>query len=574
MVFLLMLQALVISSSVLSIIPLADFIIDKELLRSSVFTEKFIVILSFFKLNPSFTIFAAFFCVTQLLSAIFTSLVSYIIIVIKYDFIKKLNEETLQSIFSAKWSFFATSDHGYLTNTFLKETEKIGHTVGHIANSIASVFQLMIFIIIPLYINLEVTLIVIGAFVFFALLILKFANPISQKYGKKNVETSNRMLGKFVDILKSIKTIKINSKENFFKKLYLKEFDAHVDVTLKTQMLAQIINAFYRPSGIIIILLVFGLFINNGILLSELAAIFYSLLSIISMLNLIVGMQVNINNFLPSYTQLNKILIESNAYREIFGTKEFLNLKKNLIIQNLYFSYTKEVQILKNINLTINKGETVALVGKSGSGKTTIADLLSGILVPSKGKILVDGEDLKELKISDYRNKIGYVSQDIHFYNDTIKNNLTWVCEDSSEVTNKKIVEALKLSNCYEFVSKTNLGMDTFVGENGIQLSGGQRQRLSMARIFLKNPEILILDEATSSLDSLSELEIQESIKKLKSLYNITVIIVAHRLSTVKKADKIIILNNGEIQDQGTYENLKNKKNELFDAMMSSNANI
>ena len=144
---------------------------------------------------------------------------------------------------------------------------------------------------------------------------------------------------------------------------------------------------------------------------------------------------------------------------------------------------------------------------------------------------------------------------------------MIWVCEDQNQVNDDQIINALKLSNSYDFVEKLKNGINTNIGENGTQLSGGQRQRLSLARIFLKNPEILILDEATSSLDNLSEIEIQESLIKLKSLSNLTVLIIAHRLSTVKNADNIIILKNGEIQDQGSFHDLKIKKNELFDAM-------
>ncbi|MDB9983203.1 ABC transporter ATP-binding protein/permease [Candidatus Pelagibacter sp.] len=567
MVFLMLFQVLIISSSVLSIIPFADFIIDRELLNASIFTKKFISFLSIFNIKPSFFIFATFFASTQFLIAITTSLIGYVILAIKYDFVKKMNDETLQNLLSSEWLFFATSDYGYLTNTFVKETDKVGSTVGHIASSIALTFQLLIFILIPLYINFSVTIIVIIVFLIFALIILKVANPISQRFGKMNVETSNKLLGKFVEILNSIKTIKINAKESHFKKLYLDKFDDHVDATLKSQMLGQIINAFYRPSGIVIILAVFGFFISSGVILSELAAIFYSFLSIVGILNSVIGIQVNINNFLPAYQQLNEIKQKAQKYLEKFGNKKFSSLKNNLILNNIYFSYIKNENVLKNINLEINKNDTVAIVGKSGSGKTTIADLLCGILTPSKGEIIVDGSNLKEINISDYRKKIGYVSQDVHLFNDSIKNNLIWVCDNPNEINDETIINSLKLSNSLEFVEKMKNGIDTFIGEKGVQLSGGQRQRLSMARIFMKKPEILILDEATSALDNLSEIEIQESIKKLKTLYNITIIIIAHRLSTVKKADKIVILKNGMIQEQGTYEELKNKKNELFDAM-------
>jgi len=176
---------------------------------------------------------------------------------------------------------------------------------------------------------------------------------------------------------------------------------------------------------------------------------------------------------------------------------------------------------------------------------------------------------LNEIDISDYRRQIGYVSQDVHLFNDTIKNNLIWASDETKKINESDIIKALKLSNSYDFIENMEFGINTQIGENGVQLSGGQRQRLSMARVFLKNPQILILDEATSALDSLSEIEIQNSISKLKSYQNMTILVIAHRLSTVKMADKIIVLKDGEIQDQGKYQDLKIKKNELFDAMIS-----
>ena len=568
MVFLLLIQIIVVSLSIFSIIPLADYILDSELKKSSFFTNKVIDILLFFDLKPSFFIFGSFFVATQFLISISTSLIAYVVLTIKYDFLKKIQNETLEKLMFSKWSYFVKSDYGFLQNTFIREIDKMGLTIGHIASSIASLCQLLILMIIPLYIDFNVTLIVISIFLIFAFIVLKIVNPISQRYGKRNVKTSNLLLGKFNEILNSIKTIKINSKENFFKNLYLNIFQSHISATLKSQTLGHIINSFYKPLGITVILIVFIYFIQRGALISELAAIFYSLITIVSSLNSLIGMQVNINNFIPSYEQVNNILKNAESNREYFGKKVFKLLSDKIEIKNLYFQYKENNHVLKDINIIIKKNDTIALVGKSGSGKTTLADLLSGIFIPNKGNILIDQENLNDLEISTYRSKIGYVSQEVHLFNDSIKNNLIWVCENKEQISDQDIINSLKLSNSYEFVSKLDNGIDTIVGEKGVQLSGGQRQRLSLARVFLKNPQLLILDEATSALDNLSEVEIKNSILKLKSMFSTTVIIIAHRLSTVKHADKIFVLKDGMIEDQGRYEELKNKKNELFSSMI------
>ncbi len=570
MVFLLLSQMIIVSASIFSIIPLADYIINSELNNSSFFTKKFIYFLSLFKINPSFFIFALFFLTTQFLIAVVSSLISYIVLTIKYDFMKKMQDETLQKLMFSKWLYFTKSNYGYLQNTFIKEIDKIGHTVGHIANSIALSFQLLIFMAVPLYIDFKITLIVIIIFIVFALVILKFVNPISQKFGKRNVDTSNLLIGRFNEILNSIKTIKINSKETFFKNKYLGIFQSHISATLKSQLLGHIINAFYRPSGIMVILIVFIYFLKNGALISELAAIFYSLISIVSILNSIIGIQVNINNFIPAYEQVNEILKGAESNKEIFGNKKFESINEKIEIKNLYFQYKENKPVLKDINMTIKKNETVAFVGKSGSGKTTLADLISGIFISDKGTIKIDGNDLRELDISSYRNKLGYVSQEVHLFNDTVKNNLMWVCENQykEKISDDEIINVLKLSNAFEFVNNLEKGINSIIGDKGIQLSGGQRQRLSLARVFLKKPKLLILDEATSALDNLSEIEIQKSISKLKSMFQTTVIIIAHRLSTVKNADNIYVLNDGTIEEYGKFEELKSKENHLFKSMI------
>jgi ABC-type multidrug transport system fused ATPase/permease subunit len=569
MVILLLSQMIVVSVSVFSIIPLADYILDSELTNSSFFTKKFISVLTLFEINPSFFIFAVFFLFTQFLIAVTSSLISYIVLTIKYDFMKKMQDETLQKLMFSKWSYFTKSNYGYLQNTFIKEIDKIGHTVGHIANSIAFSFQLLIFMAVPLYIDFQVTLIVILIFIVFAFVVLKFVNPLSQKFGKRNVETSNLLIGKFNEILNSIKTIKINSKEIFFKKKYLNIFQSHISATLRSQLLGHVVNAFYRPSGIMVILIVFIYFLKNGALISELAAIFYSLISIVSILNSIIGIQVNINNFIPSYDQVNEILKDAELNKENFGSKKFEAINQKIEIKNLRFQYKENKPVLKDINMTIKKNETVAFVGKSGSGKTTLADLIGGIFASDKGSIKIDGNDLKGFDISTYRNKLGYVSQEVHLFNDTVKNNLIWVCDDKDKekITDEEIINVLKLSNAFEFINNLDKGINSIIGDKGIQLSGGQRQRLSLARVFLKKPKLLILDEATSALDNLSEMEIQKSISKLKSMFQTTVIIIAHRLSTVKNADNIFVLNNGTIEDQGRFEELKNKENQLFKSL-------
>ena len=568
MCVLLGIEFLVITLSVFSLIPLADYILDSELNKPSKFSNYILNFYYFLNIKISFMSLGAIFILGQLLRGMITSLINYSILKIKYEFTKKINSDALNSILDSKWNFFARSNYGRMINTFTKEIDSVGTIIGYIARSFASFVQLLFFLSIPIYLNYKVSFIIILIFSFLSFLIIKFGNPLSFKLGKINLDTANKLVSNFVETLQAAKQIKIYGKEVEFKKKHLLRFDSHVEATLKSQMLQQIFNAFFQPIGIIVIISVFGFFINSGILLSEIAAIFYSLISIVSLTNTLVGVQINISNFLPKYDQVDKIISDANIQKEKFGDIYFSSLQKNITFKNLEFSYEENKIVLNNLNFDIKKNNITALVGESGSGKSTIADLIVGIITPQKGEILINENNINNFDINSFRKKVGYVSQDIFLFNDTVRNNLTWAV--NGNINNNEIWESLKLSKSDQFVNQLPQKLDTIVGERGVQLSGGQRQRLSLARTFLKKPEILILDEATSALDSLTEIEIQNTIENIKKKQEITLIIIAHRLSTIKNAHKILVVDDGKIVQEGSYDQLSKNKLGKFNKLLQS----
>ncbi len=568
MCILLAIEFIIIALSIFSLIPLADYILDQDLKNPSKFSNYILNFYNYLNIKINFISLGTIFIIGQLLRGVITSLINFAILKIKYEFIKKINSEALFAILDSKWNFFSKSNYGRMINTFSKEIDQVGAIIGHIAKSFASFVQLLFFLSIPIYLNYKVSIIVIFIFSFISFLIIKFGNPLSFKLGKINLETANKLVSNFVETLQAAKQIKIYGEETQFKRRHLSRFDSHVYATLKSQMLQQVFNAFFQPIGIIVIILVFGFFINSGIILSEIAAIFYSLISIVSLTNTLVGVQINISNFLPKYDQVDQIINEANFHKEKFGNDYFDKLQKNIIFKNLEFSYENNKIVLDNLSFDIRKNNITALVGESGSGKSTIADLIVGIITPQAGEILIDDNNLNNLNINLYRKKIGYVSQDIFLFNDTVRNNLIWVADN--KIVDDDIWEALKLSKADGFIRDLPLKLNTVVGERGVQLSGGQRQRLSLARTFLKRPEILILDEATSSLDSLTEMEIQKTIENIKNQKEITLIIIAHRLSTIKNADNILVLDKGKIVQQGNYADLSKEKIGKFNTLLKS----
>ncbi|WP_346896248.1 ABC transporter ATP-binding protein [Clostridium sp. UBA7503] len=249
------------------------------------------------------------------------------------------------------------------------------------------------------------------------------------------------------------------------------------------------------------------------------------------------------------------------------NAREFKDVQGEIEFKNATFKYEGSEEILSNINLKIEKGKTLALVGPSGGGKTTICHLIPRFYELNKGKITIDGEDIKEITLKSLRKNIGIVQQDVFLFTGTIKDNILY---GNPEAGDNEVIEAAKNANIHDFIMSLPEGYETYVGERGVKLSGGQKQRISIARVFLKNPPILILDEATSALDNTSELIIQKSLEKLSK--GRTSIIVAHRLSTVKNADEIVVLTNKGIVEKGAHKELINS-GEIYARLYNSQFN-
>lgn len=233
---------------------------------------------------------------------------------------------------------------------------------------------------------------------------------------------------------------------------------------------------------------------------------------------------------------------------------EFDGLKESIELRNIHFSYDGEREVINDVNITIKKGQTIALVGPSGGGKSTLSELIPRFYDVTKGDILFDGKSIKEYKQESLRQKMSIVSQETVLFNDTIEGNILM---GRPSATREEVIEASKVANAHGFIMEKEEGYDTNIGDRGTKLSGGQRQRLSIARAVLKNPEILILDEATSALDTESEKLVQDALTNL--LKGRTSIVIAHRLSTIYNADRIYVIDQGRVADEGTHQELLQK---------------
>ncbi|MEM4326489.1 MAG: ATP-binding cassette domain-containing protein, partial [Candidatus Pacearchaeota archaeon] len=260
-----------------------------------------------------------------------------------------------------------------------------------------------------------------------------------------------------------------------------------------------------------------------------------------------------------SYQRIKKLLLEEKPISESDEGIKIHQFHQELKVEGLYFQYeNKNKYALENINFTLKKGETLALVGPSGGGKSTLVDLICRFYEPTKGQIFIDGIPLNQIHAGSFRNIMGIVTQEGILFHDTVANNIAYA---NPVATRQEIIHAAKIANAHDFIMQLPHGYDTVIGERGTMLSGGQRQRIAIARAILKNPQLLILDEATSALDNESEKLVQDALNHL--MKDRTSIVIAHRLSTVIHADKILVIEEGKIVESGNHEELL-QKNGLY----------
>ena len=561
-------EGLVAATGVLALIPLADFLLDPLLSNPKSITKIVIAFADYFGVTASFWLFGLIFVFSNAIKGIFDVATRYSILRIKYTIVRSLVSDTLSSFFKARWEFFARTEHGRLLNTFNKELNTVGDTLGALATQLAQLVQLGTYLVVPLWLNPSMTFtamtlaLILGA-------PLLFFQRLAYALGQQNTVTSNLLIGALNEVLSASRLILGFGRQQLSHEQVLRAFDEHVTVTIRSQSLSTIISAFFYPVGILATIVSLGVAVTSGTPVAEMAALLWSLLRALPLLSSLMSSQVTIRSFLPSYEQLVTLRDNAKQFEEIEGSRVFHSLEFGIELKDVYFAYPGRPETLKNINITIKKGEMIALIGESGSGKSTITDLILGLQSPIQGMLLIDKIPLNEWRQNSYRERIGYVPQDPLLFHASIRDNLLWAYPTASELD---LWTACRMANAEAFIREFPDGLDTVVGDRGERLSGGQRQRIALARALVRKPDILILDEATSALDAESEKLIKASIDQL--VHYTTLIIVAHRLSTLSRADHVYVLSNGRVAEKGKYADLSNKQGGYLAQLISTEINM
>ncbi len=380
------------------------------------------------------------------------------------------------------------------------------------------------------------------------------ARILGQK-ARKTRKQAQREIGnlthRLVESLEGLKEIKVYLQEERFLELFRKELTAYQRFILKVTKYregSKLVVDILTGIGGALVLTYGGYLIVQGVITTgDFFSILTAILMIFTPVRKISKAYTGVQDAAAALERLERIL---RAEEEEGGSLVPFPPQKGISLVRVSFRYPgTEEWILKNISLFIPAGKVVALVGPSGAGKSTLVSLLLRFFDPSRGWIMVDGIDLREFDLSSWRNLIGFVSQEVVLFNATVAENIAF---GNPKASREEIVKAAKMAHAHEFIQKLPQGYDTVIGGEGLNLSGGQRQRIAIARAILKNPPILILDEATSHLDSVSEHKVQEALEHLMS--NRTTIVIAHRLSTIKNADLLVIMDHGELIDKGSHE--------------------
>jgi subfamily B ATP-binding cassette protein MsbA len=467
-------------------------------------------------------------------------------------------------VLSLQISFFDNTKSGVLVSRIMSDVEGVRNLIGTgLVQLVGGSFTAILTLIILLRMNIWMTLftfIPLSVFAMIALKAFKYIRPIFRARGKINADVKGRL----IETLSGVRVIKAFNAESQETEIFARGVDAIFQNVKKSLTATAIMTS---SSTFLIGLATTGIMGIGGHFMIKGEITPGDFLQFTFLLAFMVAPIVQMSNI---GSQLTEALAGLDRTEELMSMEaehddpnriiELKDLKGELVFSDVSFGYVKNQNVLHNIDFKATCGSVIALVGSSGSGKSTIAGLSATFLNPQSGIITIDGEDISKVKLHSYRKHLGVVLQDEFLFEGTIRENIIFPRPEANEV---QVNAAVKAAYVDEFTDRFDDGLETLIGERGVKLSGGQRQRIAIARAILANPKIIILDEATSNLDTESEALIQKSLDELTK--NRTTIVIAHRLSTIRKADQILVIENGHIVERGNHDDLIKNEGRYYD---------
>ncbi len=491
------------------------------------------------------------------LKGLFSFAHSFLMRAVGSKVVRDVREQLFKKLIGLPMNFYVNRPSGELISRVINDSNVLQGLLGYsVKDIIVEGTSFLVLLIIAFIRRWDLALIAITVLPFSFFVINKFGKKM-KKISQQTQEQISGLIIRLTESISGIKMIKGFRREKLHEDKFNEENKKNYRVALKgartieySSLIHEIITGIGSTS---ILFYGFYLVFHNKMTMGDLLSFFAA----IGMMYTPIRRLGNANNNLQQARAASeRIFYLLDQQPEVDGTKNLTEIKNEIVFDNVRFIYPgTRKKVLDDINFRVKKGELVAIVGKSGAGKTTMVDMLPRFYKPVSGSIFIDGIDVNDVTLESLRKNIGIVSQDIILFNETVMDNIAL---GKSDATEEEIKEAAKAAYAHDFIKEMLHGYDTIIGERGIRLSGGQKQRISIARALLKNPPILILDEATSSLDTASEIIVQKALDNLMT--NRTTFVIAHRLSTVRKADKILVLDKGKIIETGTHEELLSKE--------------
>lgn len=468
---------------------------------------------------------------------------------------KDMRRDIFEHLQKLPFSYYDNTNTGQLMSRIVTDLFDISELAHHGPEDLfISILKIAGALAILLNVNIKITL----TLFFFILVMTYFSYFYNKKMRgvfKRNREKMAGINSQIQDSLGGIRVVKSFANEEIENK----KFGEGNNQFLHTKQDSYFImgrfysgNSFFQGLLYICVILAGGIFITTGSLnISDLVVYILYINIFISPIDKLLNFTEQFQRGLSGFERFNEIINTVPDIGDKKGAVELVHPKGEIIFKDVSFSYNEKHNVLSNLNIKMAAGKNIALVGPSGGGKTTLCSLIPRFYEISEGSITIDGIDIRDIKLKSLRSAIGIVQQDVYLFAGSVRENISY---GKPEAIDDEIIEAAKKANIHDYIMTLEHGYDTFVGERGVKLSGGQKQRISIARVFLKDPAILILDEATSALDNESEKFIQNSLEELSK--NRTTLVIAHRLSTIRKADEIIVLTEDGIKEQGTHAQL------------------
>ena len=526
--------------SAISLIPIVSLLLGKDI---NFKFKNYFGSSDFINFNElSHLKFIIIFIIFFLIGGIFKILSDYLIIKIRVKILSFYFYNLLKSFFGSDWHFFYMNDLGKISNSVYKELDKVGGSVIAVLHLFSNFFLISIIVFIPLLVSWKVTLI---SFLILLLIFTptKLLNIIFYKLGKKFTSESNLFSKLFFYAVSMYKIISANASNKKTIEQLHESYKKINGYEIINKILNSTISETLNTLSILFVFIIFSVSNQYELSIPETSTILYAFLRIFPYINNSISMINVIESSRPGYELIRKLKQESLKLKSSWGNHTFKNISDTISLKNISYTYPNGKNALKNVNIDFKAGQMIALVGQSGSGKSTILDILAGLNKASFGSIDIDGKNLYELKKESYQEKIGYVDSNIDLFPYSIRENVLMFENKYDEHEYEKV---LKIVNMDKIIQDLPDKDNTLVGDKGSKLSSGQKQRLCIARALIKKPQIMIFDEATNYLDEKNEKLILENISKYKGLQ--TIFFATHKMDILKYFDQVLFIKDGEIE--------------------------